>query len=142
MWARSPRSRVSVRWFFMRGQALVFWRLIYIHHATQTHQQSQRARESTGTLSWPPISGGDGSKCSRPHCKFAEIANFEVIVGRVNENANITLSSIRAQLHPILQSTLWHPARNAAPYLLSDERDIHSLKPRLAPAHLAYFCSH
>ena len=133
------RSRVSVRWFMLaRSHSRPSPRILAAH----LHPPRYAAPGRASTLSWPPISGGDGSKCSRPDCKFAEIANFEVIVGRVNENANITLSRTRAQLHPILQSTLWHPARNAAPYLLSDERDIHSLKPRLAPAHLAYFCSH
>ena len=137
------RSRVSVRWFMLaRPHSRPSPRILAAHLHPPRYAPPESEGESTSTLSWPPISGGDGSKCSRPDCKFAEIANFGVIVGKVNEKANITPSRKRAQLHPILQSTLWHPARNAAPYLLSDERDIHSLKPRLAPAHLAYFCSH
>ena len=58
---RGPQSRVSVRWFMRVGQALVFWRLIYIHHATH--------RQGGEYIIVPSISGEDGTKCSGTICR-------------------------------------------------------------------------
>ena len=119
----------SVRWFMRgrgAGQALVFWRLIYIHHATR-RQGGERRVHYRARLSAEKMELSVLGWTGRRNFPFIYCTNMMRICWKL-QPSNSWLGNLGYIW--MLNISLWHLARNAAPYLLSDERDIHSLHHR------------